>query len=73
MGDVMLTGFRGMMLRVNYVPVCRMRMMGCLFMITSLVMRRRFAMMFRGMLVMLGRMRVVLCRRMFIGHLGFSL
>lgn len=50
------------MMSVSMVTMCRVRVVGGLFVTASLMVFRRFAVMFCGMFVMRGRVLVVLVR-----------
>jgi len=64
--NVQLRCFRGVMRGVVQVPLGGMRMVGPQFMVTSFVMRRRFAMMPSRVIVMFCRLMMMFCR--LLGH-----
>jgi hypothetical protein len=68
-GNVMLAGFRGMMLRMRRVTMCRMGMMGSGFVAPFLVMLRGLAVMPGRMLMVFGRAMMVFGGRMRVVHL----
>jgi hypothetical protein len=61
---VMAAGLDMMMFGMAGVPVRAVRVMGCLFVVTGFVMLGGFAMMFRGVLVVLGSLVMMLDARM---------
>lgn len=59
--DVRLGRFSGMVCGVMKMPLCRVRVMSCCFVVARFVVDCRFAMMPGSMFVMLGGLAVMFC------------